>query len=514
MSRAAIFPSAFVLTLSAIFGIPSLPAMEPDIPGGPVTPARAVLLAIWQKEHLSGKRAEAAEEYEQLYSRGRAPSPAVEEGRSQRTAGSVLRIRAAYRAGRAFEALGNSARAVLAYEWLVEAFDRLSIEIHDPDKSGRDAFASLRVLRDRANVRLATLKPTRTDSTFAAQPILEVLDGFSKVTDRDSLVVERIRQELFERRRRVSAGRSRVTEFERGGGTLRFPRGLAHFASNETGAEDILAKVCENAWSGEEVAELVEGIRAREILRALRSAGDDDHKEARSAALRAVWLSQAGSYAAEILEKIDSPSGRTLPSVWRAELDAFVKRRVAVRRRGVRVHLLQSDGFERGDRALRKVLEAYRALSFGGEEESRDIDLSTIRDTARLRAKQHAGTARAADVGTLLDRLDASVDRVVELAGDLVRVSTEEHVLGGVPRVEFYAGAANSTLRGRLAGRVVEAEQELRDEVEARSLERKWLSAELAAYKHTLLRLWFPDLLEHVSTVDIVKGAAPRKGER
>jgi hypothetical protein len=481
--------------------------------GLPAPSARVGLASIWQKEVIDGKVSEAAEEYSQLYSRGTMPTGKGVRRDSSPT--QVERLRAAYRAGRCFDALDNPARATRAYRWVVREFERFAKRASDPNTPRRDAVPSLRVLRDRAVVSLRKIDEDGGTPAFGVELVPEFVNALRESSVKDAQVLERIRQEVLERRRFVGVTRDLLASLSRRGVRLRLSFDLVprsadfslsssySFSRGAAALEAMLEAVTSNDWEPASKMQLRASLKDRFWLRALASASEGRLDEARRAATTVALLDPEFERAKDFLDTLDEGrQSEDLTDDVSREAERYHRELRSETRRAARGFLAQAERWEKRDRALRMIERSHRALlRAAGRGDSGDFDdpeLASLLSVTRLRAIERAGRDSDADVEDLFDDDAERARQTIDLSSELVDLFVEEWTVdGGGVKVAPTAssepdGSAVPVLREYR--QIVAAAEQLRGA-------KKRLGLELARFRVSRLRSWFPRLRGALSEI-------------
>ena len=172
---------------------------------------------VWEKENLEGDFSEAAEEYERLYrGSGLPPSAGVSPHVGSR---QLARLRAAYRAGLGFEAVGTLKRARFAYQWLERNHSQIGIDLVLKYRGDRGLRDTLSILTERSALRFRSLKEAEAEAEAEIEriAIVEVLEEFSGYNRKDTQNLESCRQQILEQRWRVGAADELAEELGRAG---------------------------------------------------------------------------------------------------------------------------------------------------------------------------------------------------------------------------------------------------------------------------------------------------------
>ena len=144
-----------LIPVAAVAFFAALPAAVGSGISSALRPGTAFTRA-WEKENLEGDFSEAAEEYERLYrGSGLPPSAGVSPHVGSR---QLDRLRAAYRAGLCFEAVGTLQRARFAYQWLERNHSQIGTDLFLKYRGDRGLRDTLSILKERSALRFRSLK--------------------------------------------------------------------------------------------------------------------------------------------------------------------------------------------------------------------------------------------------------------------------------------------------------------------------------------------------------------------
>ena len=456
----------------------------------------AAFTRAWEKENLEGDFSEAAEEYERLYRGSGLPFSA---GGSLHAGSRQLdRLRAAYRAGLCFEAVGTLKRARYAYQWL-ERNPQIGTDLLLKYRGDRGLRDTLSILKERSALRFRSLKEAETEAEIVRVAIAEVLEEFREYNRKDTQNLESSRQQILEQRWRVAAADELAEELGRAG-----IEGVFSDRIDSSGPE------------AEELRSLVEALQKHEALQ-----GGDQQLDLRSyllscffqRALDALAVKETDRAGRELSVALAIDPGYTYAKSLQASLErggsaAFFasagllrrSRQLMLRAGKIRIlarylvskaEKLQAQPLPRRDRVLRELLRANRICCSESAAVLADEELARLTSRIRLGCIDRAGPARQGDVEAVLDIVREQLGSTLSLSEELVRLFSRRLFQKNYLRNEGLPGAPS-------VAAVLGVTQAIKNETRDGRIRADKLRLEKLEFKLELLEGWFPELKEFI----------------
>lgn len=415
--------STLVVAVAGVFVLESVAigAGGFSVPGPGVAFTRA-----WRTENLSGDFSQAAEAYERLY---KIPAKAVPaKAGSQVSSPQLDRLRAAYRAGLCFEAIGNVRRAGFAYQWIERSYSQISNELHSRYSADRGLQDYLSILSERCSLRSRRLKKAQAETEVEKSALNEVVREFEEYNRKDKKILESFRQQVHEVRWRVAAADELAAQLRRAGVDVISPDRLP-----STGADAETLRSLVMALQRSEVTQGADSpldfssyLKRRFLHRALEALA----REETDRAGREVSISLA-------LDNDYVPALRLRDALGRGGSISFLSEEarssalrqqklhagdVRVRARG---YLVSDAGVpDRRARALRKLMSASRIFCCEPEAVIEDGDLSQLIKRIQLGCLRNGGLGREESIKKLLGTAREQLGTILGQAEELVGLFT------------------------------------------------------------------------------------------
>ncbi len=411
--------STLAIAVAGVFVLESVAigAGGVSVPGPGVAFTRA-----WRTENLAGDFSQAAEAYERLY---KVPAKATPAKTGSKVSSSQLdRLRAAYRAGLCFEAIGNVRRAGFAYQWIERNYLQISTELHSKYPAGRGLRDHLSLLSERCALRSRRLKKPHAETEVEKSALNEVVREFEDYNRKDKKILEGFRQQVHEVRWRVSAADELVAQLRRAGVDVISPDRLPSSGEDaETLRSLVMAlQKSEVIQGADSPLDFSSYLKRRFLHRALEALA----REETDRAGREVSVSLA-------LDNDYIPALRLQDALGRGGSISFLSEEarssvlrqqklhageVRVRARG---YLVSDTGVpDRRARALRKLMSASRIFCCEPEAVIEEGELAQLIKRIQLGCLRNGGLGREESIETLLGTAREQLGTILGQAEELV----------------------------------------------------------------------------------------------
>lgn len=391
--------------------------------GGVSVPAPGVAFTrAWRTENLSGDFAQAAEAYERLY---KVPAKALAAKAGSRVSSPQLdRLRAAYRAGLCFEAIGNVRRAGFAYQWIERSYSPISNELYSKYSAGRGLQDYLILLSERCSLRSRRLKEPPAETEVEKSAVNEVVREFEDYNGKDKKILEGFRQQVHELRWRVAAADELAAQLRRAGVDVISPDRLSSSGEEAETLRSLVAALqqSEVIQGADSQLDFSSYLKRRFLHRALEALA----REETDRAGREVSISLA-------LDKDYVPALRLQDALGRGGSISFLSeeaRRSILRQQ--RLHAGEVRGRARGylvsdagapdrrARTLRKLMSASRIFCCEPEAVIEDGELAQLIKRIQLGCLRNGGLGREESIEKLLGIAREQLGTILGQAEELV----------------------------------------------------------------------------------------------
>ena len=479
--------AVFFAALPAVVGSGISSALRPGV----------AFTRVWEKENLEGDFSEAAEEYERLY-RGSGLPPSV--GVSPHVGSRQLdRLRAAYRAGLCFEAVGTLKRARFAYQWLERNHSQIGIDLFLKYRGDRGLRDTLSILKERSALRFRSLKEAEAEAEIERIAIVEVLEEFSGYNRKDTQNLESCRQQILEQRWRVGAADELAEELGRAGVNGIFSDRLE---SSGPEAEELRSLVealqkHEALQGGDQQLDLRSYLRSCFFQRALDALAVKETDRAGRELSVALAIDPDYSYAKSLQASLERGGSATFfasAGLLRRNRQQMLRAgeiRILARYLVSEAEKLQAQPLPRRDRVLRELLRANRICCSESAAVLADEELARLTSRIRLGCIDRAGPARQGDVEAVLDIVREQLGSTLSLSEELVRLFSRRLFQKNYLCNEGLSGAPS-------VAAVLGVTQAIKNETRDGRIRADKLRLEKLEFKLELLEGWFPELKEFI----------------
>lgn len=488
--KSGFFRGLVLLALSVCSGAGSV-AMGA---GATVLAPGAELLKAWQMENLEGDFVGAAEEYYKLYRRSR-PSANGEAGQS--SSATLDRLRAAYRAGLCFEAVGNLNRARSAYQWLERNHSRLRIDLLLNYPGNRELQDFLTMLKERSALRFSSLKEPEAQSELDRVAIAVVLEKFREYNRGDTNNLESFRQQILEQRWRVAAADELAAELDRGGVTGFFsdrldssgPRG-EELRSLVTSMQKVISQK-----SGDKPYDLRGYLRSCFLQRALDALALEETDRAGRELSVALVIDPDYRPALSLQAILDGRGAVTfLATSALLRSERREKLRASEVRRQARSLVSKAESLDRRDQVLHELFRASRVCYSETASVLADEEISRLRSRVKLGCIERAGVLKKKEVEEMLvvmrEQIRSSLGLCEELVSLSSRVLFQKNYLLGEGLSEAIPAPA-----------IIGVAQAIKNETRDARVRSDKLRLDRLEFKLALLEGWFPEIKELIKTL-------------
>jgi hypothetical protein len=420
--------AAVLLALAVtVFVAPSLPGAQ----------ARAEpFTELWNREILLGDVEAAAEQYEKLY----LSSPSDGYSKS-------LRLKAAFRAGRCFEKLGQIDSAFLAFSWI----GREGGDTEDPALQALVSEAAVRAqvlgrrletLGDSAGIPRELVERSASVDPSADVAIRQVLDGLEAAAERQEDALLALEWELGVRKERLLEHRALSSRMARAGVLLVVPEDFG------VSRQDLLQGLQRSLGPAGLLDRVPLTIGGRRLERALFALAGTNLFEARRQLSIAAALLRDNPVVSRWRERLATPDlrGELLDQLARRDLlDMDLAARAALRAE-IRRALADAEAMlrerGRGDLAVRNLDRVRDLLDWSTPLLRQDLE---VRGLAQRAGRLLELVARGSGLGEVLVRTAREnrdrLETILSLADELVSVLAEQARLRQKSALRGRAGA-------------------------------------------------------------------------
>ena len=482
--------SSLAIALAGVFAIDAvaIAAGGFSVPGPGVAFTRA-----WRTENLDGDFSQAAEAYERLY---KVPAKAAPEKVGSRVSSPQLdRLRAAYRAGLCFEAVGNVRRAGFAYQWIERSYLQISNELQSKYSEARGLQDYLGMLSERCSLRARRIKEVQEETEVEKSALNEVVREFEEYNRKDKKILESFRQQVHEARWRVAAADELAAQLRRAGVDVSFPDRLSSAGPE---AEELRSLVMtlqqsEVTQGGGSPLDFSAYLKRRFLQRGLEALA----REETDRAGREVSISLAldKEYVSALRLRDALGRGGSISFLSQDARSSSLRQqrlhagKVRVRARGYLVS--EAGAPDRRARALRKLMSASRVFSCEPEPVMEDAELSQLLKRIHLGCLRNGGLSREEPIENLLGTAREQLGTILGQAEELTALFSRS-------LFQKVSLSEQSELRQESVTAVLDLAGAIKNEIAAAGELGNQSRQERLAFKLDRLEGWFPNWKEFI----------------
>lgn len=442
----------------------------------------------WQIENLDGDFSKAAEEYERLYKlSAKAASPAY--------SAQLDRLRAAYRAGLCFEALGNVRRAHFAYQWLDRSHLQIGNDLRSKYPFDRDLRNYLRTLNERCSLRSLRLQAAEPEVEVERSGVKEVIGEFEEYNRNDEKILENYRQQVLETRWRVAACDELAGQLRRAGVDVLFPDRLESSGPDSEQLRSRVKSLQQSAvlLGADNPLDLSTYLKRRFLHRALDALAREEADRAGREV--SIALALDADYIPALRLQDSLGRGGSISFLVRAARDAASRQQklhAGELRAQARRYLSLDGGVpDRRHRGLRKLMSAGRIFCSAPDAVIADGELSQLIARIRLGCLRNGGLKKEETIEKLMATARDQIGTVLGLAEELVDLFSRDLFQQVSLRKQGNTRQEPVTAVLNLAGAIKNEVADARGRANKFRMER-------LEFKLDRLEGWFPQLKEFI----------------